>query len=697
LKVDTLENKVMDEIETLPYLPRLNWVQTVRDPIWGEIPITEVERKIIQTTAFQRLRGIKQLGFSYLGYPSATHTRFEHSLGVAHTTDMLLKMVRKDDNQPVRVSSMARQILRLAALLHDVGHPPFSHAMENLFTYYPDVVDRFYQDLPDSFRMFLETRKIDRSQIHKHEVFTEYIICTDKGIRQVLLTWLRETLAETHSSDEIERSANSMIDDVISQLAFGKEVPPEKLPGNVAPLISLFRSIMNGDIDADKIDYLMRDNYYCGLPHSQDIDSLRDQLVLDQDGLKIHRGALKFVHTLLLARYRLISEVHQEKWDIFATAKVIELLHDVLMHERTPGQFILDLFTNWNDYKLLDYLTENAPDPIFQQILTTQYPLADLVHLDYLETHPNIRACIDILSDPAVNHHIPILQDELRELSGNRHLVVHVQKVKLPEFSMQLFGGGDLLGDAILRGISEESVSALQLIVYGNGEAGIDLEGVKETGSDLMPCEACQLAPQCIGNLETPQKKLLSEMVVHRYRKIVEECETDRVVVIDFLMLIMDRVTELYKQDDFAQYPIREDLYEIAKRLYASVSDRIKILGTLNLSSDTMTSSFHQQLRKYEQLGLIAYSRDIQRLESQDQSGSQVFRFDRRFHLSTYGLMWLGKIQSCFTRMIKEYNAYQQTWDELIAALRQHDDFITEVLHKATVHEPPLKKNNRNG
>ncbi len=670
----------MNEKNILPHLPRLNWVQTIPDPIWREIPITEVERKIIQTTAFYRLRGIKQLGFAYLAYPGARHTRFEHSLGVMHTTDMLLKMMRKSEENPIEVSSTDRQILRLAALLHDIGHPPFSHAMENLFTYYPDLVELFQQDLPKPLKDFTVERKIDKKQLYKHEFFTEYIICTDDDIKRILSDWLEDVLGEIYAPKELEFQVNSMIEKIIAKLAVGKEVSLDIVPRKLATLIPLFRSIMSGDIDADKIDYLMRDNHYCGLPYSHDPDALRDQLMVDKKGnLKIDRGALLFVQSLLLARYRLITEVHHEQWDVFATSRAIELLHKLLIHEKKVGLRLVEIVTQWNDSKLLDYLLGNQ-NANFQQILTTAYPLTELAQLDFLETHPSIRACIEILSNPAGNHHIPELQKELRDLTGNKSLIVHVRKVKLPEFSMKLIDGGELLGDAILRGISEESVAGLKLVVYGRGQLNVDWDALLQSKKEFLPCAACtkEQRQECIGNLEMNQKRLLAELVVQRYREIVRECAHDKVTVIDFLMFVMKKVDEICRERNLKN-PIRQHLYTIARNFYESVSPRIQLYGSLDLSADEITSSFHQQLRKYEQLGLIGYSREIRRLKSEDKFERQVFRFDRRFHLSPYGDMWFDKITKCFGR-VEAYDVYKQSWDELLATLDSQREDIAALL-----------------
>ena len=102
--------------------------RAVRDPIHGFVYLTSKEAEIVGSAIFQRLRGIRQLAFAHLVYPGAHHTRFEHSLGVCHIVDRLSARVRLDEEE--------KRLVRLAALLHDIGHGPFSHVSEDALEIY---------------------------------------------------------------------------------------------------------------------------------------------------------------------------------------------------------------------------------------------------------------------------------------------------------------------------------------------------------------------------------------------------------------------------------------------------------------------------------------------------------------------------------------------------------------------------------
>src|SRR5437667_2274519 len=102
----------------------------IRDPIHDFVSLTAKETDVVGTRIFQRLRGIKQLAFANLVYPSALHTRFEHSLGVCHVAGMLAKSLELPGDETI--------IVRLAALLHDLGHGPFSHVSEVSLEHYAD-------------------------------------------------------------------------------------------------------------------------------------------------------------------------------------------------------------------------------------------------------------------------------------------------------------------------------------------------------------------------------------------------------------------------------------------------------------------------------------------------------------------------------------------------------------------------------
>lgn len=113
----------------------------IRCPVHGFIPIDDWEREIINHRVFQRLRRIGQLAWTDQVYPGAMHTRFEHSLGVMHVADMLYASIVKRSREVLRAEltyteegfGRDRKLVRLAALLHDVGHTPFSHGSEDLF------------------------------------------------------------------------------------------------------------------------------------------------------------------------------------------------------------------------------------------------------------------------------------------------------------------------------------------------------------------------------------------------------------------------------------------------------------------------------------------------------------------------------------------------------------------------------------
>ncbi|MFZ5905691.1 MAG: HD domain-containing protein [Chloroflexota bacterium] len=668
----------METATKLPNLPRLEWIQTIRDPIWGEIPITQVEKNIIQTESFNRLRGIKQLSFAYLAFPGAVHSRFEHSIGVMHATDMLLKMVHSDDGEKgIEIIPFHRQLLRLAALLHDIGHPPFSHVMENLFTYHPDILGDDPSNLPADFTSYLAERGKKVSDICKHEFFSEYIIRRHSDIGVVLRNWISQTSEYPRAFIEKYVSA---INGVISQLAIGEpvNVHPDEVPESLLPVMQLFKSIMSGDIDADKIDYLMRDNYYCGLPHRLDITSLRNHLHLSPGGLEIEPEAISFVHSLILARFTLITQVHQEMWGVFTTGKVIELLHSLLAKDPNPAGRILDIFTKWDDSKLLGFLIESG-DPTIKAVVMTQYPLKEIARLENIETHPHVRECVQILSESMHHHQIPKLQEDLRILTGNNDLIIHVHNVKSPEFSMKLSNGGDLLRDQILRGISEESLSNLSLAVYGDKDVEFDIQALKKLHPDMLPCEDCPKFEDCIGNLaKDGAETALAELAVRRYRKIAEECGSKAIIGADYLLLIMEKITSLCKEHKM-DYPIRQSIYKVAKDVAKSLAGKLEIRGKMNLKMQNITSTFDQEIRKYEQMGLIAYSREIKKLPSESGPSKTVFRFDRRFRLSSFGQERLDKVRR-FKGLVREYDEYHKAWEIVEREIQANEQEIIKIL-----------------
>lgn len=246
----------------------------ITDPVHQYIRFSDVEREIVDTPVFQRLRRIRQLAGAHLVYPSAQHSRFEHSLGTMHVAgyagETLLTKGYLDDEDLV-------QELRLAALLHDIGHGPFSHLFEEV----------------------LEAR-CKRS----HE---------DMG---------RKIITHSEVSDIVRKYGYNSSD--ICKLSFGESN------------VKFFNEIIAGGLSADSMDYLSRDGFFTGVEYGKiDYHRLISSFEIVSNGhLAINRSALYSFESMLISRYEMFKAVYFHK--TVRSAEVM-LLHSMTLADQEMG------------------------------------------------------------------------------------------------------------------------------------------------------------------------------------------------------------------------------------------------------------------------------------------------------------------------------------------------------------------------
>jgi len=237
-------------------------VLRLRDPIHGFLHLDPLEAALVGTRPVQRLRWIHQLGLTFLVYPGAEHSRFSHVLGAMHLAGRVFDALAEKD--PLRLgqaeAALERRRVRAAALLHDIGHAPFSHSAE----------DRFEEGID-------------------HEEMTRRLLASDE-IRGVF----------------DRRGDGVSVDDVRDLLA-----------GQVTPARRYLAQIVSGELDVDKMDYLLRDSLFCGVRYGvYDLDRLIETLTTIRDpesgatGLGIDEGGVHAVEALILARYYMFTQVY---------------------------------------------------------------------------------------------------------------------------------------------------------------------------------------------------------------------------------------------------------------------------------------------------------------------------------------------------------------------------------------------------
>ncbi|WP_165046228.1 HD domain-containing protein [Adlercreutzia sp. ZJ138] len=297
-----------------------------RDPIHGLIDVTEDECAIIDTAAFQRLRRVKQLATTYMVYHGAEHTRFGHSIGVMHLTSRVFDSILNKNpdmfGNDAAAAAYYRQLLRLVGLTHDLGHSPFSHASEDLF-----------------------------QEGRTHEDYTrEILFCPE----------LCNAIERVNQSFHREYDASYQITPETIWLAYtGENVVHELYQ---SPQFPFLKSLMDSELDCDKMDYLLRDSYYCGVNYGKfDLGRLVDSFTVyrgennDQLKLAIASDGVQAVEEFVLARYFMFIQVYFHKTRRLLDKRLVSSMKEIL----PKGVFPLDVkeYLEWDDIRVLSKLS----------------------------------------------------------------------------------------------------------------------------------------------------------------------------------------------------------------------------------------------------------------------------------------------------------------------------------------------------
>jgi len=279
-------------------------VEIVRDPLWNNIRLDPVSFELIDTPAFQRLRYVRQLGLAFLVYPGATHARFEHALGTYHLARRTLALFEELHD----FGAIGREecsLVRAAALLHDVGHYPFSHALEEI------------------------------GAMHHEEV-------------------ARPLIAEGEVAEILRRELGQDAPERILALIRGESASP-------------LQGLISGSIDLDKLDYLRRDAFMCGVSYGEiDVDRLINALTIVRDpetgeprvGM-IEKG-LSALESLLFAKYQMYRNVYWHHAVRSATAMYKRLVADAL----DTGALDAQTLAGFTDEGILHALAARGPNPL---------------------------------------------------------------------------------------------------------------------------------------------------------------------------------------------------------------------------------------------------------------------------------------------------------------------------------------------
>ena len=370
------------------------FIETIRDPVWKDVLLSAGFKKLYLSKAMQKLGNIKQLGPVYHLYPGAVHTRLNHSLGVFHVARLimlaLLQQNSHQTNATIEFSHEHIMSFLSACMLHDIGHFPYAHALKEL-------------------------------ALKEHEQLAREIITEDDELKTILINDIGASVLDVCS----------IID--------------SSLPVQ-SPQIEFFRNLLSGTLDPDKLDYLNRDAYFCGVPYgTQDVSYITRNLIsIPAGNIAIPLSSIGSVEHVLFSKYLMYKNVYWHKTTRCATAMAKKALQQALSSKVLFQQDLYDL-DDVSLFALAATIHDFAPFELLRNI--EQSKLLEERYVEPFDDHnPVMVDCLSLQSRQKFENKLfELLNDRYQELKEHEVIIDIPEAISLQSDMPVLLPDGNVL------------------------------------------------------------------------------------------------------------------------------------------------------------------------------------------------------------------------------------------------------------
>jgi HD superfamily phosphohydrolase len=619
---------------------RLKYSSSLRDPVYGIVPVTSIEQEILKLPLLNRLKNIKQLGLAYLAFPGANHTRFEHSVGTMHVASLM--------STAIEITEAEMETVRIAALLHDVGHPPFSHSIEfacNLFG---------IKEIPD------------------HKTVTRKRIIDDKALCSIL----KERRPLIHIED-------------VADLAVGRFKTP------------YLCQIIDGAIDADKIDYILRDNHHCGFPVALDINTISEILSKDAEhGLTIRPEGQSFAEQLFIGRYHLVSKIHhnlKNRLGNYLLALTLRKAWNSVKDKMTVATYMTE---EWTDGDLMAFLQKEAADEfgVLRNHLLGNEVFHEICNFDFQNLSPLDRYSAAIISsNPS---YLPKMSDAFSKWFKDKQFFIDAYIASPPEPSLTI--GTDpprlLVDTPLSKAALEASLKEIHVAVYSRedvAEGDLDMSKLLERYSKELDNTFDEKKAK--GLMEMWWNNDKKEFCVHKITELILNSET-----MD-LRNHQDFTSDLILVTAIAIY---QSFAEVFKRIVfiQSLSEIVKILHDLKQENffkkcDSSDMKIYDIVQREDRSGYLLPPQFLVDIEMLETFGlmyriTKVAKFGEHFQqkyqmrISGWGRAYFQRNMSNVQDLLSLSSRLKEHFTKII---KDHENKYAELFEKVT-EEPTSRE-----